>query len=275
MRPVLLVGHADWETFGVVPGTLDAESLPWIEHLAHTGTMLPELSEVSGIGRYTTTVDWEGSGGAYLDLGEVFDTYRVSVNGTSLPPADQLYTTVDVGPYLKPGANTITVEVATTLLNRLRAGDVAYAGATRQRYGLIGPVKLTPYGEGAVYARADTPGTVGVSVPATLSLSLGAPASFGAFTPGIAKDYATSTTANVISTAGDATLTVSDPGHLTNGAFALPSPLEVSFSKATWTAPVSNDPVTIAFTQHIGANDALRTGAYSRTLTFTLSTTTP
>src|SRR4029450_3351254 len=49
MRPVLLVGHADWETFGVVPGTLDAEGLPWIEHLAHTGAVLPELSEVSGI----------------------------------------------------------------------------------------------------------------------------------------------------------------------------------------------------------------------------------
>jgi hypothetical protein len=48
-----------------------------------------------------------------------------------------------------------------------------------------------------------------------------------------------------------------------------------AFSKATWTAPVSNDPVTIAFKQHIGAGDALRTGSYSKTLTFTLFTTTP
>ena len=38
---------------------------------------------------------------------------------------------------------------------------------------------------------------------------------------------------------------------------------------------MSNDPVTIAFKQHIDANDALRTGTYSKTLTFTLSTTTP
>jgi hypothetical protein len=68
---------------------------------------------------------------------------------------------------------------------------------------------------------------------------------------------------------------VSDPGHLTNGTFSLPSPLAVSFSKASWTAPVSNDPVTIGFTQHIDSTDALRTGAYSKTLTFTLSTTTP
>src|SRR4051812_38077106 len=47
-------------------------------------------------------------------------------------------------------------------------------------------------------------GTVGGSVPATLSLTLGAPVSFGAFTPGTAKEYTASTSANVISTAGDA-----------------------------------------------------------------------
>ena len=38
---------------------------------------------------------------------------------------------------------------------------------------------------------------------------------------------------------------------------------------------MSNDPVTITFRQAIGANDALRTGTYAKTLTFTLSTTTP
>ena len=127
-----------------------------------------------------------------------------------------------------------------------------------------------------VWSSAGVPGDVGGSVPATLSLTLGAPANFGAFTPGVERDYDASTTANVISTAGDATLSVSDPGHLANGAFTLPSPLQVSLSKSAWTAPpVANDAVTIAFKQHIGANDALRTGAYSKTLTFTLSTTTP
>ena len=38
---------------------------------------------------------------------------------------------------------------------------------------------------------------------------------------------------------------------------------------------MSNDAVTIGLRQHIAANQALRTGAYSKTLTFTLSTTTP
>ena len=32
---------------------------------------------------------------------------------------------------------------------------------------------------------------------------------------------------------------------------------------------------TSAFRQHIGSDQALRTGSYSKTLTFTLSTTTP
>jgi len=46
-------------------------------------------------------------------------------------------------------------------------------------------------------------------------------------------------------------------------------------SVLTYTAPVSNDAVTVTFAQHISANDALRTGAYSKTLTYTLSTTAP
>ena len=43
----------------------------------------------------------------------------------------------------------------------------------------------------------------------------------------------------------------------------------MAFSKASWTAPVSNDAVTISFKQHISANEPLRTGSYSKTLTFT------
>jgi beta-galactosidase len=118
-------------------------------------------------------------------------------------------------------------------------------------------------------------GTVGGTVPATLSLTLGGPASFGAFAAGVAHTYEASTTANVTSTAGDAALSVSDPGHLTNGAFSLPQPLQVVGVPRTWNAPVSNDGFVIGFKQDIGANDALRTGTYSKTLTFTLSTTTP
>jgi amidase len=145
-----------------------------------------------------------------------------------------------------------------------------------------------------------TTGTAGGTVGATLSLTLGTPAAFGAFTPGLAKDYSAGMTANVVSTAGDGTLSVADPsatatGHLVNGAFSLPSALQAQatspagvggafanvggaaapLSLLTYAGPVSNDPVSLSFRQHIGATDALRTGTYSKTLTFTLSTTSP
>jgi alkaline phosphatase len=126
---------------------------------------------------------------------------------------------------------------------------------------------------GAADTTAQVP--VGGAVGATLALTLGGDPTFGAFTPGIDKDYTASTSATVVSSAGDATLGVSDPGRLMNGTFSLPSPLEVDFSKSSWTGPVANDPVTISFKQHVGASDALRTGTYSKTLTFTLSTANP
>jgi Bacterial Ig domain len=138
------------------------------------------------------------------------------------------------------------------------------------------------------------PGTVAGTVPATLSLGIGSPASFGAFTPGITKDYFAATTATVLSTAGDATLSVADPspsapGHLVNGPFSLPAAVQVRARPAapyvpvgatpssllSYAAPVSNDLVALEFKQPIAAGDALRTGTYAKSLTFTLSTTTP
>jgi LmbE family N-acetylglucosaminyl deacetylase len=143
-------------------------------------------------------------------------------------------------------------------------------------------------------------GGVSGTVPATLALTLGTPAAFGAFTPGLTKDYLASMAANVISTAGDAALSVADPsstatGHLVNGTFSLPSALQAKASSLagtgggyanvggssapttllTYAGPTSNDAVTVGFQQHIGSTDALRTGTYSKTLTFTLSTTSP
>jgi hypothetical protein len=99
-------------------------------------------------------------------------------------------------------------------------------------------------------------------------------------------------------TAGDGALSVTDPssnapGHLVNGAFSLPQALKASATSAagtgspagrvsgsplnvlTYSGPTSNDAVTFTFTQDVGASDALRTGTYSKTLTFTLSTTNP
>ena len=43
----------------------------------------------------------------------------------------------------------------------------------------------------------------------------------------------------------------------------------------TYDGPVTNDTPTLTFTQGITQTEALRTGPYSKTLTFTLSTTNP
>lgn len=118
--------------------------VPWSE--------IAGLEDVSGVGRYRTEVtlghDWDTGDGALLELGEVNDTFRVTVNGHGVRTCDVLDTTVDLGPHLRRGRNVIEVEVATTLINRLRTvtPDV-YAVADRQQYGLVGPVRLVPYVE--------------------------------------------------------------------------------------------------------------------------------
>jgi uncharacterized protein YjiK len=142
----------------------------------------------------------------------------------------------------------------------------------------------------APYEEVKVGGAVSGLVPPQLSIVLGAPAVFAPFTAGVARDYEAFTTATVTSTAGEATLSVSDPstaspGHLVNGTLALPQALQVKANGGAYApvggtllaygGPISGDEVSIGVKQSIGAKDALRTGTYTKTLTFTLSTSTP
>lgn len=109
---------------------------------------IPGLQNKSGIGTYTTTTDvgsaWTGGTGAYLDLGKVRGLARVKVNGQTLPTVNQLNPDrIDLGGYLRPGKNTITVRVSTLL------GNAAYPGIPwgEKSYGLVGPLTITPYGQ--------------------------------------------------------------------------------------------------------------------------------
>jgi hypothetical protein len=140
----------------------------------------------------------------------------------------------------------------------------------------------------------------GNDVPPTLNLSLGTPSAFASFIPGIARDYTSTLVATITSTAQDNLLTVADNsntnvGHMVNGDFPLPQRVQVGATKTaeetpafaplggpgsptpllTYADPVSNAPAHVTFKQSIGASDPLRTGSYSKTLTFTLSTTNP
>jgi type 1 glutamine amidotransferase len=141
---------------------------------------------------------------------------------------------------------------------------------------------------------------VSASVPTVLSLLLGDSPSFADFQPSIDRDYTASTTAKVLASSGAALLTVSDAvtataGKLVNGDYTLPSGLQARALSAkgtgsgfapvrgtanptpllNYTGAVNDSAVTLEFLQHIGVSDALRAGRYSKTLTFTLSTTTP
>jgi hypothetical protein len=140
--------------------------------------------------------------------------------------------------------------------------------------------------------------TVSGTVVPTLALALGPNAGFGVFTLGVANTYNAGTTATVLSSGGDAALSVADtaaqaPGHLVNGSFSMPQALKARATNGTnpsttyadvsgspltlltYPGPIAGDGVSLQFQQVVGATDPLRTGAYAKTLTFTLSTTSP
>ena len=101
--------------------------------------------------------------------------------------------------------------------------------------------------------RARHVGDVGGTVPATLALTMGARGLVRARSP---RAWRRTTRRRrprpSISTAGDAALTVSDPGHLMNGTFALPrAAAGVASASPPGPRPVSNEAVTVTFKQAI------------------------
>ena len=149
-------------------------------------------------------------------------------------------------------------------------------------------------------ASLSVPVEVGGTVASQLSLDLTGPVSFGAFVPGVARDYAASLIADITTTTPDATLSLVEnstnaAGHLVNGTRALQQPLKIRAATAanpnpaytplsetgastnlvSWTEPVTASRVTLGFQQSIGASETLLRGTYAKTLTFTLSSTQP
>src|SRR4051794_966499 len=285
-----------------VPGEIGVQPHVW--KLAPDFDGYPALAVANSVNTFTLHgfQSWSRLGnGCYCNV--------TSLITTPVKPGVRLYS-LFTGMILgsTPPGTTPTGTTVGGVFNLVNKNGVA--STTPFSVGPWGATSAWPYSDVAGHANTarmtsfpttvDSPGTVGGSVPATLALSLGGPATFGAFTPGGDRDYLASTTANVISTAGDAALSVADPsaagtGRLVNGAFSLAQAVQASASSAggtgsafapvggsaaptallTYSAPTSNDAVTLTFKQTIGRTEALRTGAYGKTLTFTLSTTTP
>ncbi|WP_270739833.1 glycosyl hydrolase [Massilioclostridium coli] len=120
------------------------ELKPWKE-------INPELENVSGVGTYTATFyldkGFQEGYGAYIELGEVEDSFKLTINGTELEPVNQINTIFDIGEYLIKDENTIQIEVSTTLMNQYKG----YGGSNSNplaSYGLLGvngKVTIIPY----------------------------------------------------------------------------------------------------------------------------------
>ncbi|MHA7287676.1 glycosyl hydrolase [Arthrobacter sp. MDT3-44] len=120
-------------------------------------TAIPGLEDVSGIGTYQGTLNvdknWSKSGRLVLDLGAVYDTVRLTVNGTGVPGVNPRNPVADLSEYVKPGTNSVTIEVGTTLRNRMRVitGPAATPSTgARQDYGVFGPLGVHTYEEVAL-----------------------------------------------------------------------------------------------------------------------------
>ena len=139
-----------------------------------------------------------------------------------------------------------------------------------------------------------TQGGAGGMVPATLSLTLGTPASFGAFTPGLAKDYPrarppTSSRPPATRPCPSPTRAPRRPATSSTVRSRCRRRCRRRPTPARSAVPGSASPLDAAHLQRpdqqrLGGaelqaadrvHDALRTGAYAKTLTFTLSTTNP
>ncbi|MEQ6900452.1 glycosyl hydrolase [Nocardioides sp. YIM 152588] len=135
----------------VVDVSFDDVDLATWEDLPATADQLAALGvesmgEVSGIGRYTTSFvlgqDWRRSG-AVLQMRHADDMLtEVVVNGTVVDDVDQLSDAIDLGGLLRPGRNTLTIQIDTSLSRRIGDYDNpakfwSLGASGEQHYGLL------------------------------------------------------------------------------------------------------------------------------------------
>ncbi|NQX02981.1 hypothetical protein HQ447_20165 [bacterium] len=98
-------------------------ALPAAAELSQLGswTPLPAAADFSGTARYTTTFDLPAPlpAGCRLDLGQVANTARVSLNGKALGISWCAPHIIDITSALKPGENRLEIEVTNLAANRI------------------------------------------------------------------------------------------------------------------------------------------------------------
>lgn len=113
------------------------------------------MREVSGVGLYTNSFDWNktSTSGLLLNLSYQHDqVISVSINDHEDIIFHNITDELDITDYLNDGENTITIKTASTLFNRAKVENEAWDGtqkhpgsqASIQAYGLTS-VSLSPY----------------------------------------------------------------------------------------------------------------------------------
>jgi hypothetical protein len=161
-------GHVTTEVYYTTRKTKlafqNSELLPWKELVA-TGEQLavlagdnPSMAHVSGIGVYETSFalpeEWGNAGGAYLQMESAGGGLSRCMSTVRKRPGVNTRTLrVEIGGLLKPGGNSIRIEVASTLTNRMlqrgyreKASGWTDVFPAVQAYGLRGDVRIIPYG---------------------------------------------------------------------------------------------------------------------------------
>ena len=172
----------------------------------------------------------------------------------------------------RPASSRSGQRPAAAAAGRRRAGQ---GPRRRDRVGRRRRSSCRPATSSRASTRPRRPGGVGGTVPATLSLTMGAAASFGTFQPGVGRDVHgvddrdRDLDRRRRGADGHGPEQRSPPGAWSTGrsrsrsrcsSRAHPCPRR---SRPT-PRPVSNDVVTVGFSQTIGANEPLRTGSYAQ-----------
>jgi hypothetical protein len=102
---------------------------------------------ISGVGIYSTSFEIDGKyNGACIELGKIYETALLFVNGQQVYLNQSATMTADIGEYLIKGINTIEIQSPSDLQNVLLTNRGQYTKKdSMQDYGLLGPVVIKPY----------------------------------------------------------------------------------------------------------------------------------
>lgn len=170
----------DWKQGGLLTRTEEKEGYTTTEYTYETSkdtidvdldglktwNNIEEIGlDVSGVGYYSTTFTlpegFTAENGAYLDLGNLESSAKVTINGKEAGDVNLDRPRVDVSDLLVDGENTIEIRISTTLTNRALAEGIQKPGVANLwmefpryingyfEYGLT-TVDLVPYAEAIV-----------------------------------------------------------------------------------------------------------------------------